>query len=192
MARFPIIEESDADPEIREIYSEIKRGMGMTFVQNWFKVQAFEPRMLRANWHKVKSVLLEGDIPMTTKQMILYAVSARRGCNYCAEIHKGVLADLGVSLSVIEAVATGADMSLLPNAVQTAVRAACKAAFDPTTISSEDVQELLDVGYSYSEAMEVFSQADLVNTLNHVADVTGIELDREYFPAETPAVRLAV
>ena len=83
MATIEMIEEDQASPEIREIYEDIKEGLGIDFVPNMYRVMAARPDYLRVNWDKIKTVMQgPGKLNALTKEAIAVAVSAVMGCDY--------------------------------------------------------------------------------------------------------------
>jgi len=83
MASIKMIPEEEAVGKVKEIYEEIKAGLGIDFVPNLYKVMASKPAYLEANWNKVKTVMVEpGKLDRLTKEIIAVAVSAVMGCEY--------------------------------------------------------------------------------------------------------------
>ncbi|RAU82885.1 carboxymuconolactone decarboxylase family protein [Pontibacter arcticus] len=184
--RFKIVTYDEATPEVKAIYEDTMQSLQLPFILNWFKCQGSNATLLRGNWAKLKSTLLEGQVPNILKQLIIYNVSKQRGCNYCAQAH-GIFADSMSSLISSEEnfrVTQHMDSAVLPNSYKTAIRMASKAALDTASITNEDFQELSEVGFSDAEIQELMAQADLVNMLNTIATVSGIRLDNELLEAE--------
>ena len=50
-------------------------------------------------------------------------------------------------------------------------------------ISDEDFDKLKNAGFNLDEIQELMAQADLVNMLNTIADVSGIKIDNELLEA---------
>ena len=83
MASIRMIPEEEAEGKVKELYEEIKAGLGIDFVPNLYKVMASKPGYLEANWNKVKTVMVEpGKLDRLTKEIIAVAVSAVMGCEY--------------------------------------------------------------------------------------------------------------
>jgi alkylhydroperoxidase/carboxymuconolactone decarboxylase family protein YurZ len=83
MATIRMIPEEEAIGKVKEIYEEIKRTLGISFVPNLYKVMAAKPGYLEANWNKVKTVMVEpGKLDRITKEIIAVTVSAVMGCEY--------------------------------------------------------------------------------------------------------------
>jgi alkylhydroperoxidase/carboxymuconolactone decarboxylase family protein YurZ len=83
MATIRMIPEEEATGKVKDIYEEIKRTLGISFVPNLYKVMAAKPGYLEANWNKVKTVMVApGKLDRLTKEIIAVTVSAVMGCEY--------------------------------------------------------------------------------------------------------------
>lgn len=180
-SRYPMVSYDEASPEVQAIYDDTKKTLQLPFVLNWFKCQGDNATLLRGNWNKLKSTLMEGEVPNVLKQLIIYNVSKERGCNYCSHAH-GIFAD---SMSNLISDAEGfkatenIDSPTMPVSYRTAVNVITKAALDHKNITDSDFQELESAGFNRKEIQELMAQADLVNMLNTIADVSGIKIDNE-------------
>ena len=185
-SRYKMISYDMASDEVKEIYDDTKKTLQLPFVLNWFKCQGDNALLLRGNWGKLKNTLMEGQVPNVLKQLIIYNVSKERGCNYCSHAH-GIFAD-SMSSMITEEEGFRATQSLdspsMPVSYRTAVQIVTKAALNHSQISDEDFNELEKAGFSLKEIQELMAQADLVNMLNTIADVSGIKIDNELL--ETP------
>lgn len=171
----------DASAEVKEIYDETMREFQIPFVLNWFKCQGANATLLKGNWEKLKSTLLRGTVPNVLKQLIIYQVSAKRGCNYCAQAHKIFADSMGASLSDDPnfKITENINSQFVPQSYRVALEVTTKAALNAAELNQEDYAKLLEVGFTPEESIELLAQADLVNMLNTIADVSGIKLDNE-------------
>ncbi len=178
---FSIVSYEEATPEVQFIYEDTMKSLGLPFVLNWFKCQGRNPGLLKGNWSKLKSTLVEGSVPNVIKQLIIYNVSSERNCEYCAQAHRIFANLVGKTLSDDDTfrAADNMDSDLLPQSYKVAVSVVTEAALSSGDISPEHVFRLLDAGFTDAEIQELFAQADLVNMLNTIANISGIKLDRE-------------
>ena len=101
------VEYEDASKDIKEIYDDIMDTRKTDWVNNFWKVLATQPDLLRRTWQGVKSVMSEGSLDSLTKEMIYIAVSATNGCNYCTNSHtagarsKGMTDDMFAELMAV-------------------------------------------------------------------------------------------
>ena len=179
--RFSIVEYDEASDSVKAIYDETMKEMSIPFVLNWFKCQGNNPTLLRGNWEKLRASLLLGDVPFVLKQLIIYNISQKKGCNYCAHAH-GLMADsMSKTLTDEEGFQLTENMGsdYIPSSYKTAIQIVTEAALDPGATSDEDFEELRDEGFSEQEIQELMGLADLTNMLNTIADISGIKIDNE-------------
>lgn len=184
--RFKIVSYDEATPEVQAIYNEAMQSLQIPFVLNWFKCQGGNATLLRGNWEKLRSTLLEGQVPNILKQLIIYNVSKERKCDYCAQAH-GIFADsMSKMITDDETFKPTADLNspVLPKSYRAAIRIATKAALHTASVTEADFDELAQEGFSDDEIQELMAQADLVNMLNTIATISGIKLDNELLEPE--------
>ena len=185
-SRFKIVSYEDASPKVKQIYDDTKKTLQIPFVLNWFKCQGSNATLLEGNWAKLKSTLMMGDVPNVLKQLIIYNVSNEKGCDYCAQAH-GIFAD-SMSQMINEnenfRVTEDLDSTLIPESYRTAIKVVTKAALSPAQLTDADFQLLEDAGFDEEEVQELMAQADLVNMLNTIADISGIKIDNELLEAK--------
>lgn len=184
--RFKIVSYEAASPEVKAVYEETMKTLQLPFVLNWFKCQGTNSTLLRGNWSKLRSTLIEGKVPNILKQLIIYNVSLKRGCDYCAKAH-GVFADSMSPLLSSDPdfkVTEDLDSPVLPNSYKAAIKIVTKAALKTSDISDEDFAVLSEHGFTSEEIQELMAQADLVNMLNTIATISGIKVDNELLETE--------
>ena len=82
-----LIEYEDASDEVRAIYDDIMETRGIDWVNNFWKVIAHDPDLLKRTWEDLKRVMGPGELDPLVKEMIYIAVSATNGCEYCTYSH---------------------------------------------------------------------------------------------------------
>jgi len=87
MATVNMIEYEAASPEVRQVYDDIMTTRGVDWINNFWKVLAVQPALLRRTWEGVKQVMAPGVLDPLTKEMIYVAVSVVNGCEYCINSH---------------------------------------------------------------------------------------------------------
>ncbi len=96
MATVTYLEEPNAPDRIKDIYAEIKKTFGISFVPNLFKAMANHPAYLETTWARFKAIMGPGRIDPKTKQIIARAVSATNNCEYCINAHTAALKGMGL------------------------------------------------------------------------------------------------
>lgn len=183
--RYALVDYDQASDEVKEIYDDTMRTLQLPFVLNWFKCQGSNPVLLKGNWTKLKHTLMMGVVPNVLKQLIIYNVSAKRQCDYCARAH-GIFADSMSSMITDEEgfqPSQNLESHHIPESYRTAIRVVTSAALNHSEVSDKEFDELRDAGFDDQEIQELMAQADLVNMLNTIADVSGIRIDNELLEA---------
>lgn len=83
----PLIEYDMADDAVRAVYDDIMATRKTDWINNFWKVLAHDPKLLKRTWESVREVMAPGALDAVTKEMIYIAVSATNGCEYCTYSH---------------------------------------------------------------------------------------------------------
>ncbi|MGQ2902148.1 MAG: carboxymuconolactone decarboxylase family protein [Neoaquamicrobium sediminum] len=83
----PLVEYDAASPAVRDVYDDIMRTRGTDWINNFWKVLAHDPALLKRTWEDIKAVMAPGALDPLVKEMIYVAVSATNGCEYCTYSH---------------------------------------------------------------------------------------------------------
>lgn len=97
MSTPPPIEYSDAPPQVRAVYDDIKKTRNVPDVNNFWKYLARDPATLKRTWDSVKEVMAAGALEPLTKEMIYVAVSVTNGCAYCIASHTAAARKAGMT-----------------------------------------------------------------------------------------------
>ena len=93
----PLVEYEDATPAVRAVYDDIMKTRGTDWINNFWKVLAHDPALLRRTWEDIKQVMGPGALDPLTKELIYIAVSATNGCEYCTYSHTASARAKGMS-----------------------------------------------------------------------------------------------
>jgi len=93
----PLIEIEDASPEVRAVYDDIMKTRGTDWINNFWKVLAHDPKLLKRTWASIREVMAPGALDPLTKEMIYIAVSATNNCEYCTFSHTAAARAKGMS-----------------------------------------------------------------------------------------------
>lgn len=93
----PLIEIEDASPEVRAVYDDIMKARGTDWINNFWKVLAHDPKLLKRTWESIREVMAPGALDPLTKEMIYIAVSATNNCEYCTFSHTAAARAKGMS-----------------------------------------------------------------------------------------------
>jgi AhpD family alkylhydroperoxidase len=91
------IEYADASAEVRAVFDDIMRTRQTDWVNNYWKVLAHHPPMLRRMWANAREVMGPGALDPLTKELIYMAVSITNGCKYCIASHGAAARSKGLT-----------------------------------------------------------------------------------------------
>lgn len=190
MKRTQQVEYEDASPAVQAIYDETMDTLGTPEVLNVFKALGSNAQVLRGVWALLKGTLVEGEIPLLLKQLILFKISVVAGNEFCKSVHGHDAMNLDSTLTFddLTALANGT-CSKLPVSFQVAIDVVSKAALDPKNIADEEFdfeERLLDEGFSESEIDELLAQGMLAVYLNMLTDTFEVPIQQP-FPGESAA-----
>ena len=97
MATVKLVEYEEAGPEVREVYDDIMSTRKIDWINNFWKVLAVQPQLLRRTWEGVKTVMAPGALDPLVKEMLYVAVSVTNGCRYCINSHTAAARKKGMT-----------------------------------------------------------------------------------------------
>ena len=97
MAIIRLMEESQAQGKVKEIFDQIKETLGISFVPQLFRALGYQPDQLDAVWTQVKGLFGSGALDVKTKVLAALGVAAAQRCPYFINIHGAALKRLGVT-----------------------------------------------------------------------------------------------
>ncbi len=128
MATVPMITDEEASDEVRAVFNDIRATRGTPYVNNFWRVLANDPPLLRATWARLREVMGEsraGGLDPLVKEMIYVAVSIANGCEYCIHSHTAAARAKGMSDAaygdLLAVVAMASQTNALANAFQVEV-----------------------------------------------------------------------
>ncbi len=101
MAVVPLLDDSEAGPEARAVFADIRRTRNTDFINNFWKALANDPPTLRRTWDSLKEVMAPGALDPLTKELIYLAVSITNSCAYCTASHGAAAKRLGMSKQML-------------------------------------------------------------------------------------------
>lgn len=97
MASVPLIGDDGAPAEVKAVFDDIRRTRNTDFINNFWRVLANDPALLKRTWESIKQVMAPGTLDPLTKEMVYVAVSATNGCDYCIRSHTAAARAKGMS-----------------------------------------------------------------------------------------------
>jgi len=121
----------EADPRVRAVFDDIRATRKSDFVNNFWRVLAFDPPLLAATWAEVKQVMsLPGALDPLTKEMVYVAVSVANACSYCVHSHTAAARAKGMTAAQYAELMAVIALAAKTNHLATALQVPVDAAFD--------------------------------------------------------------
>lgn len=186
--RFKIVPYEAAQGQVKEIYDDALKVLGARQLPNWVTAMGGNPRLLKGNWEKTKSIMGSGKIPMLLKELIIFSISTKRGSEYCSacHAHSALQLDKTLTFNDLRDLVAGKSSGKVPQAFQTAIEIITKSALSPNEITDVDFDHLREAGYDDDEIGELFSLADLAVMFNTITSTYRLTLDDEYCEYKLP------
>ena len=97
MPRPAPIEYTDAAPDVRAVFDDIKTTRNLRDVNNFWKYLANDPKTLARTWASLKEIMADGALSALIKELIYVAVSVTNDCEYCIASHTAAAAKAGMT-----------------------------------------------------------------------------------------------
>ena len=139
-------------------------------------------RKYSRNWEKFRYTIIDGEIPMLLKQIIMFIVSRHYGSRYCiaAHAHAALEMDKTLKYEDLLSLSEGAGYEKLPASYKVAIEVGVKCALKPQEVTDDDIELLREEDYTEEEILELVSQADVGIMFNIITMNAGIPMDEEY------------
>lgn len=180
MSRFQQINQPQEGSELHSLYQEIlSNKLGDAHPLNWFTSQSERPDLLAANWDLTKGILLNGQLPVAIKQMIVVVISLQNDCQYCTNLYTSNLENIGVSEEVIKCITSDFKLEKISPSQRTILHFALKASEQQQNLTDQDYQALYDLGMSNGEIIEILMLTAYANLINYWANISAIRSETE-------------
>jgi uncharacterized peroxidase-related enzyme len=175
MSRIVPVDPRQASGETADIFREIASAFGT--VPNLFLTAAHHPPLLRANWNKVKAVMMEGGLSRKVKETIAVLVSKDNGCDYCVAAHSAALRAIGLSREEIAGIIEDPGKGDFTAKEKALIDLARQANLAPRRIAEEPFRTLRELGVTDAEIVEALGVMELFVGFNKFLDSLKVEMD---------------
>ncbi len=175
MARILPIEKENTAKDVQDILTEIESAFGK--VPNLFKTYSHFPPLLKANWEKVKAVMMQGSLTRKMKETIAVLVSKDNSCDYCVAAHTMALRSIGVTETEIRVIESNIEKAAFTEKELALIAFAREANKAPLGIRDEEFEKLKKAGAKDSEIVEVLGVMELFAGFNKFLDSLRVEID---------------
>jgi uncharacterized peroxidase-related enzyme len=166
--------------------------MSFPAAPNFIMTQGYSLAVTQGTWDVVRNVLVCGEIPRWTKEMIFVAISKDRGCRYCTAAHMACCRMLGAKPETLEELVDDVGTISDPK-LRDLIFFALKCSRNPQSLTDEDYENLRRHGLGESEIVEVIGMSALAVYANIMADATAMEPDEmfEAYSVDATTARFA-
>ena len=179
MPHVPLLKTEKAPQEVKDIYEQFYRRMSFPSAPNFIMTQGHSPVVARGTWEAVRNILVSGEIPRWTKEMLFVAISKDRTCRYCTAAHIACCRMLGVRPETLTQLVE--DISKLDDPkLRDMILFALKCSRNPQSLTDEDYQNLRQHGFTLSEIVEMIGMAAFAVYANIIADATAMDPDNMF------------
>jgi uncharacterized peroxidase-related enzyme len=169
------IEESQADPQLREIYGRIERDLG--FLPHYFKSIGAKPAVIEAQLQLSKAIMGDGALPLVTKEQIGLVVSGINSSSYCIMFHMELLRRFGVEKNLARKLTLDYESAEVDPKVKALFRFADKLTKHPDDIEESDMETLKNAGWDDDAIRETVLTVGYFNYINRVSLGLGLVTD---------------
>ena len=127
----PLIEYEMADDAVRAVYDDIMQTRRVDWINNFWKVLAHDPALLKRTWETLRDVMAPGALDPLTKEMIYIAVSATNGCEYCTYSHTASARSKGLTEAQLMELLAVVGMANETNRLANGLRPPVDVQFEP-------------------------------------------------------------
>jgi uncharacterized peroxidase-related enzyme len=168
-----------ASPEVKVVYEEFHRRMSFPSPPNFIMTQGHSATVARGTWELVRNVLVTGEVPRWTKEMMFAAISKDRACRYCTAAHLACCRMLGVTPNLLDQLVTDVG-KMNDRKLRDMILFALKCSRHPQGLDEDDFQRLRAHGLKQSEIIEIIAMSALAVYANIIADATAMEQDEMF------------
>ena len=182
MQRYTLTSYDQASVGTRAVYDEFLRLSGAAEPPVWMTSLGHNPTLIRAYWEKTRGCLLEGELPVAFKEIVVFVVSRINGAQYCTACHAHAALQMDPTLTyddLVNILDPASDVPM-PASHRMALKFAEKMTYDANAVTDSDFEQLLSVGFSDSEIKELLGTIDLAMMFNCYTSAMRLPLDPQY------------
>jgi uncharacterized peroxidase-related enzyme len=169
------IEQTEATPQLRQIYTQIEKGFGS--LPHFFKVLGPTPEVIQAQLAMTSAIMGEGALSAALKEQLAVVVSGINSSSYCIAIHMELLQKYGIEKLAARKFATDYMHAPVDEKTKALFRFADKLTRKPLDIEQPDVDAVLAAGWSQAALREAVLTVAFFNYINRVSFGLGLVAD---------------
>ncbi len=171
MSRINVVTPESANIEQAALFEAIQEKLGV--VPNFLKIFANSPAALRA-FLGFYAIAEEGELNHKTRERIALGIAEQNACEYCVSAHTAIGRKAGLSTSEIESNRSGSSED---EKAAVAVKLARSLAKNLGEVSTAQLIEAREAGYSDAEIVEIISHVGLNLLTNLISKASRVDID---------------
>jgi uncharacterized peroxidase-related enzyme len=171
MSRINVIDNDSANSEQKKLLDAIQSQLGM--VPNFLRVFANSPAALRA-FLGLHGIAGEGSLDAPTRERIALALAQQNACDYCVSAHTALGRKAGLNGAEMEANRAGSSQD---SKAAAAVKFAKALAEHNGQVTTAEILEVRNAGYSESDIVEIITHVGLNVLSNIIGKASQVEID---------------
>jgi len=173
MARIPYVERETASPEIRALYDQVEKKLGL--VPNVIKAMANSPVFLQGFMPFLGAALGPSAVDAPLKELAIITTTKLNGCSYCTAHHTVAGQRAGLSKEKINSL-PDPNSAVLDEKERAVVRFA-KEVTEDVSASQESINQLRKY-FNDSQIAELNLVIGVFNVLTRFADTFKVDLEK--------------
>jgi uncharacterized peroxidase-related enzyme len=161
------VEEAQADPKLREMYSKIEQSLG--FLPHYFKTLGAKPEVIQAQLAMNDAIMNDGALTLVVKEQIGLVVSGINSSAYCIMFHMELLRRFGVEKTLARKLSSDYENAAVDEKVKVLLRFADKLTRHPDDIEESDTERLKSAGWPDDAVRETVLTVAYFNYINRVS-----------------------
>jgi len=177
-----LVDEESPNPEVAEIFDNIKRAMQMPYVPNMMRAMAISPSVLKVYTGMMGLFFENATLPQSLVSIIHFTVAEKSNCTYCTVGNELMCRTLGVDEATLKTIATDLG-DVNPERIRIIIEFAVKAALHPQDLEPADYDAMRAQGVTNEEIVEIILVAGMAVLADIMADGLKIEVEKEVLDA---------
>lgn len=149
-----IIEETEAEGHLKELYEELERKRGK--IANIMKIHSLNPPAMKDHLNLYVTLMFErSNLTREERELMAVVVSATNSCEYCVTHHGNALNNYWKDNDRIQKLINDFRSAELPQKVERMLEYAVKLTKAPQTIDSSDIEKLRICGFGDEDILDI-------------------------------------
>ncbi len=171
MSRINVVTQETANEDQQVLFKAITTQLGM--VPNFLKVFANSPTALKS-FLGLHAIANEGSLDTLTKERIALTIAEQNACQYCVSAHSAIGKAAGLNSAEIIANRQGSSQDAK---AAVAVKFARALAEHKGEVTSAELLEIRNAGYSESDIVEIITHVGMNILTNILGKASRVEID---------------